>query len=238
MSASGTVLITGTNRGIGFGLTQQFARRGWRVFAACRRPDRRRTSRRSPRSSRTGSRCCPWRCATARASPPSGGRLRRGPGRSTCWSTTPGFSRGTIAENRHLSLAPILDAFDVNVAGVIRVTQAVLPLLRAGSRPRIVNITSGGGSLKTATFRRHHSYSLSKAALNMFTRRAAADLKPSGITVVCVSPGFVKTDMAGPDATVPLAEATEAMAKTFESLRPEQTGEWIDRFGQASEFAW
>jgi NAD(P)-dependent dehydrogenase (short-subunit alcohol dehydrogenase family) len=138
----------------------------------------------------------------------------------------------------NLSLAPILDAFDVNVAGVIRVTQAVLPLLRAGSHPRIVNITSGGGSLKTATFRRHHSYSLSKAALNMFTRRAAADLKPAGITVVCVSPGFVKTDMAGPDATLSLAEATEAMARTFENLRPEQTGEWIDRFGQPSEFAW
>ena len=73
----------------------------------------------------------------------------------------------------------------------------------------------------------------------MFTRRAAFDLKDTGITVVCVSPGFIQTDMARAwGADLPLDEATDVLAQTFSALRPEQNGQWIDRFGKPSEFAW
>ncbi len=239
MKTPGTVLITGTNRGIGLGLTRHFALRGWRVFAACRRPSEA-TALRAVAAAHAGRvEVLKLEVRDQAGVETMGRELLSRTASLDLLVNNAGILPGDDSEAAgNLSIAPILDAFDVNVAGVIRVTQAVLPLLRKGSNPRIVNITSGGGSLKATSFRRHYSYSLSKAALNMFTRRAAHDLKPSGITVVCVSPGFIRTDMAGPEATLPLDEATEVLAGTFERLGPEQTGQWIDRFGQPSEFAW
>lgn len=239
MKSPGTVLITGTNRGIGLGLTRHFAIRGWRVFAACRRPPEAADLRALAAAHAGRVEVLQVEVRDEASVAAMGREVASRTASLDLLVNNAGILPGDDSETAgSLSIAPILDAFDVNVAGVIRVTQAVLPLLRKGSSPRIVNITSGGGSLKATSFRRHYSYSLSKAALNMFTRRAAHDLKPSGITVVCVSPGFVKTDMAGPEATLPLDEATEVLAGTFERLRPEQAGQWIDRFGQPSEFAW
>jgi len=239
MNFTGIVLITGTNRGIGYGLTKHFAGRGWRVFATCRHPSEAKDLQAAAREFKDGIEVLPLEVrdetSVAAMAKAVAARTKSLDLLVNNAGILPGDDNETAGT---LSLAPILDAFDVNVAGVIRVTQAVLPLLRAGSRPRVVNITSGGGSLKATTFPRHYSYSLSKAALNMFTRRAAFDLRPLGITVVCVSPGYIMTDMAGPGATLPLDEATAVLATTFASLQPEQTGQWIDRFGKPSEFAW
>jgi NAD(P)-dependent dehydrogenase (short-subunit alcohol dehydrogenase family) len=238
--ATETVLITGTNRGIGFGLTQHFARRGWRVFSACRRPAEAKALQALAREFPGRVEILPVEVRDEASVAALGQAVAGRTASLDMLINNAGILPGEDSERAGtLSLEPILDAFDVNVAGVIRVTQAVLPLLRLGTRPRIVNITSGGGSLKATTFRRHYSYSLSKAALNMFTRRAAFDLKAAGITVVCVSPGFIQTDMARAwGADLPLDEATDVLAQTFAALQPEQTGQWIDRFGQPSEFAW
>ena len=238
--AKETVLITGTNRGIGFGLTKHFARRGWRVFSACRRPAEAQELQALARTYPGLVDILPVEVRDDASVAALAQAVTARTASLDLLVNNAGILPGDDSERAGtLSLAPILDAFDVNVAGVIRVTQAVLPLLRLGSRPRIVNITSGGGSLKAETFRRHYSYSLSKAALNMFTRRAAFDLKADGITVVCVSPGFIITDMAREwGADLPLDETTDVLAGTFAGLRPEQTGQWIDRFGQPSAFAW
>ncbi len=240
MSPPGTVLITGSNRGIGLGLTRHFARRGWKVIATCRKPAEAKELRAAAAQSKGLIEVLALEVRDSAAAASLGHDLAARMPSLDMLINNAGILPGNDDERAgNLSLEPILDAFDVNVAGVIRVTQAVLPLLRKGTRPRIVNITSGGGSLKAETFRRHYSYSLSKAALNMFTRRAAFDLRPAGITVVCVSPGFIKTDMAihwGADLEVD--EATEVLTRTFENLKFEQTGQWIDRFGKPSEFAW
>jgi len=235
-----TVLITGTNRGIGYGLTKHFARRGWRVFSACRKPAEAAELQALAKEFPEKIEILQVEVRDDASVAALGQAVAARTASLDLLVNNAGIMPGEDSERAGtLSLAPILDAFDVNVAGVIRVTQAVLPLLRLGSRPRIVNITSGGGSLKAETFRRHYSYSLSKAALNMFTRRAAFDLKGAGFTVVCVSPGFIQTDMARAwGADLPLDEATEVLARTFSDLKPEQNGQWIDRFGQPSEFAW
>jgi NAD(P)-dependent dehydrogenase (short-subunit alcohol dehydrogenase family) len=238
--ATETVLITGTNRGIGFGLTKHFARRGWRVFSACRRPAEAKELQALAREYPGLVEILPVEVRDDASVAALGRAVAGRTATLDMLINNAGILPGEDSERAgNLSLKPILEAFDVNVAGVIRVTQAVLPLLRVGSRPRIVNISSGGGSLKATTFRRHYSYSLSKAALNMFTRRAAFDLKDAGITVVSVSPGFIITDMARAwGADLPLDEATDVLAQTFSALQPAQNGQWIDRFGQPSEFAW
>ena len=95
-------------------------------------------------------------------------------------------------------LAVVREAAETNVYGPWQLVQALLPLLRAGSHQRIVNVSSGAGSLTEMTSGATPAYSVTKAALNALTRMLAADLRGDGILVNAVCPGWVATDMGGP----------------------------------------
>jgi len=101
----------------------------------------------------------------------------------------------------------------INVVGPHRMTRALLPLLRRGRKPRVVNVSSGAGSeYSVATGTGMASYRLSKFALNGLTKLYAAQLKGK-VSVVAMDPGWVKTDMGGPAAPdSPLLSAERALA--------------------------
>ncbi len=87
---------------------------------------------------------------------------------------------------------------EVNLIGLIDLTNRLLPLIHDGGH--IINISSGSGSLTEFSGSWAPAYSISKAALNMFTRVLASQLKSRKIIVSSLSPGWVKTDMGGPGA--------------------------------------
>lgn len=93
-------------------------------------------------------------------------------------------------------LSPVAEALDVNLFGAWRVTQALLPLLRSSPRPRIVNVSSEGGSIALMSGGRP-AFSVSKAALNALTRMLAGELYRDGILVNAVCPGWTGTDNGG-----------------------------------------
>lgn len=230
---SRAVLITGANRGLGLGLAREFARRGWAVHAGCRRPDAVPALKDPPGIRPLVLDVCDEssvRSALAQVVA-EGGRL-----------DVVINNAGINPEPRDLGVADVpigqvAQALEVNLLGALRVLQAAVPLLRASARPRVVNISSGAGSLAhNSAARPIPAYCISKAALNMLTRRAARDLP--GITVVSVSPGWVRTDMGGPDAALGVDDVAPHLAATIEELRPEHTGQWLDRFGRPSEYAW
>jgi NAD(P)-dependent dehydrogenase (short-subunit alcohol dehydrogenase family) len=86
-------------------------------------------------------------------------------------------------------LSPVAEALDINLFGAWRVTHALLPLLRSSPRPRIVNVSSEGGSIARITGGRP-AYTVSKAALNALTRMLAAELYRDGVLVNAVCPGW------------------------------------------------
>jgi NAD(P)-dependent dehydrogenase (short-subunit alcohol dehydrogenase family) len=109
-----------------------------------------------------------------------------------------------IVQAGRMSVAPLPEIraiFDVNVFGVIAVTQAMLPLLRRAPAPRIVNVASRGGSLtlNSDPSNPHRAmfgtYSASKTALNSLTVAFAAELEADGIKVNSACPGFTGTDL-------------------------------------------
>jgi NAD(P)-dependent dehydrogenase (short-subunit alcohol dehydrogenase family) len=102
-----------------------------------------------------------------------------------------------------LTVEALQDTFETNVFGVFRVTKALLPLLKKSKHGRIVNLSSGLGSLTrnaasdgSLTIRNMLlAYCSSKAALNMITIQLAKELKDAGIKVNSANPGFTATDM-------------------------------------------
>jgi NAD(P)-dependent dehydrogenase (short-subunit alcohol dehydrogenase family) len=102
------------------------------------------------------------------------------------WATASNADLGTVAE-----------AIDVNLFGPWRVIHALLPLLRSSMRPRIVNVSSEGGSIAVMTGG-SPAYGVSKAGLNALTRLLAAELARDGILVNAVCPGWPASE-ARPD---------------------------------------
>jgi NAD(P)-dependent dehydrogenase (short-subunit alcohol dehydrogenase family) len=127
------------------------------------------------------------------------------------------YSKSTRPSN--VSLDEVRAVWETNVFGVLAVTQAMLPLLRQAPAARIVNVSSGVGSLtqnadpafpNRAIF--GPVYPASKTALNAITLAMAIELEPAGIKVNAVTPGFTKTNLNGYQGTEPVeAGAREAV---------------------------
>lgn len=101
------------------------------------------------------------------------------------------------AENADLET--VREAFETNTLGAWRMCRAFIPLLRQSKHARIVNVSSESGSLAVMGAGTP-AYSVSKAALNALTRMLADELRPARILVNSVCPGWVATDMGGPQA--------------------------------------
>lgn len=136
------------------------------------------------------------------------------------------------------SLEAIEQEFRVNFFGTVAVTQAMLPLLRHSASGRIVNVSSGLGSLTQNSDLKYASatpkylgYSASKAALNMLTAQLAFELRGTAIKVNSSDPGYTATDLNGNRGTQTIPEGSEETIRL--ALLPDDgpTGAYSDRNG-------
>jgi len=112
--------------------------------------------------------------------------------------------------------AKLRETLEVNLIGTINFTERIIPFLIAGSH--LINISSSAGSLSLPAEHDHYpyhypSYKISKTALNMYTKTLSGRLKGKEIIVSSVHPGWVKTDMGGPEAEITPQEAAEHIFK-------------------------
>lgn len=128
------------------------------------------------------------------------------------------YKKISLASNA--SLDEIRAVWETNVFGVLAVYQAMLPLLRLSSDARIVNVSSGVGSLATNAgpafpYRAFYSpvYPASKAALNAMTLSMMIELESTGIKVNLVSPGFTKTNLNGYEGTESLEAGSREVVR-------------------------
>lgn len=129
----------------------------------------------------------------------------------------------------------VLELLSTNTLGPLRVAQAFLPLLRRSKHPRIVIMSSVLGSMALqGTF--NIGYRASKAGLNKITQCLAEDLKPEGIAVISMHPGWVRTDMGGPDAPLDVTESAEGIIGVAAALTLAETGRFVDYRGEEIEW--
>jgi len=112
--------------------------------------------------------------------------------------------------------------FEVNSLGPLRVTTALLPLLSAGSKIAIV--TSRMGSIADNTSGRMYGYRMSKAAVNIAGMSLAQDLRPRGISVALLHPGYVRTDMTGGNGFIDTDVSAKGLLARIDQLNIENTG--------------
>jgi NAD(P)-dependent dehydrogenase (short-subunit alcohol dehydrogenase family) len=186
-------LITGANRGLGLEVSRQLAARGYTVIAGARDPS---------------------------SVPAIGGDVRPVALDVTDDASVAAVREGLDALDVLVNNAAIhydtwqrvltadlqiaREALETNTLGPWRMALAFADLLRASPHGRIVNVTSGAGSL-TGMGAGHPAYSLSKTGLHALTLMLAADLRRDRVLVNAVCPGWVATDMGGPGGR-PLAE--------------------------------
>lgn len=120
---------------------------------------------------------------------------------------------------------------DVNVGGVFLTTQHLYPLLKAGQGKKIVNISSRLGSIASNSGG-SIPYSLSKAALNMLTKQQANAYRAAGITVISLSPGWVKTDMGGSAAPLTVQESVRQIVQRIAEMSLAQSGAFLNVDGE------
>jgi NAD(P)-dependent dehydrogenase (short-subunit alcohol dehydrogenase family) len=115
-----------------------------------------------------------------------------------------------------------------NTLGPLLVSQAFVPLLKKSSAPRIVNVSSGGGQLADGADGWAPAYCISKTALNGVTSQLAAALPNFAVNSVC--PGWVRTDMGGSNATRSIAEGAAGIVWLASDAPQKETGKfWRDR---------
>jgi len=130
-----------------------------------------------------------------------------------------------------LDLDAIRRQFEVNSLGPLRVTHALLSNLREGSK--VIVITSRMGSIGDNTSGARYGYRMSKAAVNMAFASLAHDLRPRGIAVGILHPGFVRTDMTGGRGNWNADEAAAALLDRIASLDLSSSGDFLHANGEA-----
>lgn len=221
-----TVLITGANRGIGLELARQYAAAGETVI---------RTMRGADKADGALGEALPLD-VTSDASAAALADLLEGRPIDLLINNA-----GVIGPDpAHQSSASMdfpgfLSTLDANVLGPLRVTQALLPNLRAAGGAKVAVISSRMGQISTSQSG-FLAYRASKASVNMVFKCLSIDLAGEGISVAMLHPGWVRTDMGGPGADLDPADSAAGIRKVLADLSIATTGRFTAYDGEA--LAW
>lgn len=218
-----TVLITGANRGIGLALTRQFGARGDHVIAVCRHA--------SEALAATGARIEAGVDVTDAAALAALAQ-RLGDVRIDTLVLNAGImARDALGQIDSAGFDGIRRQFEVNALGPLRVAQALLGQLGEGAKIGIV--TSRMGSVADNSSGGAYGYRASKAAVNAIGKSLAIDLKPRGVAVLLLHPGYVATDMVGGTGDVTPEQSAQQLVERLDALTLEQSGTFVHANGSA-----
>jgi len=215
------VLITGASRGLGLELARQYADAGWQVEATCRRPER------AEALQRLAADGAPVR--THALDVRSAEQIDALASTLADTSLDLLFHNAGIYGRKRLPIEAVdadewLDVLATNALAPFFLTRALLPPLERGREKKIAVLGSKVGSIADNTSGGNYGYRTSKAALNQVVRNLAIDLADRGIRVVALHPGWVKTDMGGPNALIEPEESVRGMRRVVERLTEGQSG--------------
>jgi NAD(P)-dependent dehydrogenase (short-subunit alcohol dehydrogenase family) len=226
-------LVTGANKGIGFEVARQLARRNFRVFIGAR--NEKSGVAAVQKLNKEGEKEDYGEIAFIKIDVSKPDSIRRAAeefSRSTDRLDVLVNNAGILLDDDKDVLTTTPEIFETtlrtNTLGALLVSQAFVPFLKKSDAPRIVNVSSGGGQLADGADGWAPAYCISKTALNGVTSQLAAALPKFAINSVC--PGWVRTDMGGANATRSVAEGASGIVWLVSDEPQSETGKfWRDR---------
>ena len=195
-----TALVTGANKGIGFAVAQGLGAIGFTVAVGARDGARREEAVERLRAAGVDAFGVALDVTSDDSVAEAAATIERTAGRLDVLVNNAGISGrtdGGAQDPTTLDRDVVRTVLDTNVFGVVRVTNAVLPLLRRARSPRIVNLSSNMGSMALRTGPIMAAYAPSKSMLNSVTTQYARRLADTNVIVNACCPGYVATDFTG-----------------------------------------
>ena len=229
------LLITGANRGIGLEFVRQYAADGWRIFACCRHPEE--ATELNALSQQHDGQITVHMLDVADflqierlADELAGHDLDLLINNAGIYpdSTSGGFGATNYEGWAH--------AFRVNTMAPLKMAETFAPNVARSQQKKIVNITSKMGSIADNTSGGAYIYRSSKAALNMVVKSLSYDLAARGIVTAILHPGWVQTDMGGPNALITTEQSVAGMRDVITRLSKANSGKFYSYDGQ--EIPW
>ena len=232
---SSVVLITGANRGLGLEYTRQYAKNGWRVLACCRNPESAEDLLKlasqykdlvSVHTLDVSNFSQVDKLAAVLENQPIDVLINNA-------GIYPDSGNGMFSDADY---AAWLEAFRINSIAPFKMAQAFTPHLKQGKLKKLVNMTSKMGSITDNTSGGSYLYRSSKTALNMVTKSLSIELAKDGVTALVLHPGWVLTDMGGPNALITTEQSISGLRQVIDRATLADAGNFYAYDGQ--EIPW
>jgi NAD(P)-dependent dehydrogenase (short-subunit alcohol dehydrogenase family) len=220
------VLISGASRGIGLEMVKYGIEQNWRIFACCRHPQQ------------AESLLAVAKLANGRVSVHVADMEELATIQALAYElrneaidiliNNAGIYGSDKNRFGNVDVQSWINTFQVNSIAPLKVAEALIEQVRMGDRKIIACISSKMGSMADNGSGGSYIYRSSKAALNAVVKSMSIDLKPDGIRCVALHPGWVKTEMGGPNAEITTRECVTSLFNIILSLQPEDSGRFID----------
>jgi NAD(P)-dependent dehydrogenase (short-subunit alcohol dehydrogenase family) len=221
-----TVLITGANRGIGLEFVRQFARGGSQVIACCREPTS--ASTLNTLMQESDGKVTVHRLDVANRAQREDLRRELGDTPIDLLINNAGVYGQRDATFGNIDEQQWLETFAINAIAPIKLSEALVENVARGRRKIIASISSQMGSIADNSSGGHYVYRSSKAALNAAMKSMALDLQSRGVIAAILHPGWVKTDLGGPNALISVEESVDYMRATLERVTLKDSGTFFD----------
>ncbi|MCH8136565.1 MAG: SDR family oxidoreductase [Proteobacteria bacterium] len=223
-----TVLITGTNRGIGLEFVQQFLARGDTVLATCRHPDSAPALQQLQKENQ--------HLQVLELDVASTESLQNFPQQLAADAIDIFINNAGVYGPRDASFGNVdgntwMSVLQVNSIAPILLTQLLIDKLRAGVDKKLLYLTSKMGSIDDNSGGGSYVYRSSKTALNAVVKSLAVDLSVDGFKAAVLHPGWVLTDMGGSNALIDTETSVTGMIAVIDSLSIEQSGSFFNYDG-------
>jgi len=220
-----TLLVTGSNRGIGLEIVRQYAQLGWRIHACCRQPDNAQELQ-SLAKNNSAIQIHPLDISDETQIAALADELKDS-------SIDLLFNNAGIYGQQNASFGNTdsqqwLDCFYINCIAQLKMCEAFVEQVARSQHKTIASMSSKMGSMADNGSGGSYVYRSSKAALNAAMKSVSIDLKPRGIKVAILHPGWVLTDMGGPHAEISTAESVQQMRNTLEKLTLDTSGSFFE----------
>ncbi|HEY8354791.1 MAG TPA: SDR family oxidoreductase [Methylophilaceae bacterium] len=227
-----TVLITGANRGLGLEFVRQYAEDGWQVLACCRWPEEAQALR--ALAERHADLVEVHRLDVADFEEIDAlALILQGRPIDVLINNAGVYPQGEFGSIDYEAWA---EAFHVNTMAPMKMIEAFVGHVEASRLKKIVTLSSKMGSIDDNTSGGSYIYRSTKTAVNMVMKSLSIDLRPRGIASAILHPGWVRTDMGGPNGLIDAPESVAGLRRVIDGLTVENSGRFIAYDGK--EIPW